>query len=87
MLFVSLAHSGTQTKFDRLDVLVNNAGGVPMPGMVLTKEGYEPSFATMHLAHFLLTRQLLPMIEHCHGSLPLISSRQAIYHVSKQGGL
>jgi NAD(P)-dependent dehydrogenase (short-subunit alcohol dehydrogenase family) len=43
----------------RLDVLINNAGGV-RDRLVITDEGNEATFAANHLAAFLLTRQLMP---------------------------
>ena len=49
-------------RFDRLDVLVNNAGA----GFVRraeTVDGFERTFALNHLAYFLLTLKLLPLIE------------------------
>lgn len=45
----------------RIDALVNNAGGV-RDRMILTSEGNEVTFAGNHLGHFLLTRELLPML-------------------------
>lgn len=45
----------------RLDVLVNNAGGI-FPKRVLTKDGYELTFAVNHLAPMLLTQELLPAL-------------------------
>jgi len=47
---------------DRVDVLVNNAGGV-RDAIYTTKEGFEATFAANHLAPFLLTRELLPLLE------------------------
>ena len=46
---------------DRLDVLVNNAG-VWNSERVLTGEGVESTFAVNHLAYFLLTGLLLPLL-------------------------
>ena len=46
----------------RLDVLVNNAGGV-RDQQVITTEGTEATFAANHLAPFLLTRKLSPLLE------------------------
>jgi len=51
-----------QAKADRLDVLVNNAG-VFMKERVLTVDGFEATFAVNHLAPFLLTGLLLPLLE------------------------
>lgn len=45
-----------------LDVLVNNAG-VYMGKKTFTEDGYETTFAVNHLAPFLLTHLLLPLIE------------------------
>lgn len=47
---------------DRVHVLVNNAGGV-RDGLYRTSEGLEATFAANHLAPFLLTRELLPLLE------------------------
>lgn len=46
---------------DRVDVLVNNAGGMPSK-KVVTKEGNEENFAANHLGPFLLTRGLVPLL-------------------------
>jgi NAD(P)-dependent dehydrogenase (short-subunit alcohol dehydrogenase family) len=45
-------------KFDRIDVLVNNAGAI-FGSRALTAEGYERTFALNHLSYFLLTNLLL----------------------------
>ncbi|CCE01776.1 SDR family NAD(P)-dependent oxidoreductase [Bradyrhizobium sp. STM 3809] len=45
----------------RIDVLVNNAGGIMGP-RELTADGFEKSFQVNHLAAFLLTRLLLPRL-------------------------
>lgn len=49
-------------KYDKLNVLVNNAGALNMTREV-TVDGYELTFATNHLAYFLLTDLLLPALE------------------------
>lgn len=46
----------------RLDVLINNAG-VHMKRRELSADGYEMTFQVNHLAHFLLTVDLLPLLE------------------------
>jgi NAD(P)-dependent dehydrogenase (short-subunit alcohol dehydrogenase family) len=46
----------------RLDVLINNAGGV-RDRQIVTAEGTEATFAANHLAAFLLTRELMPLIK------------------------
>lgn len=47
---------------ERLDLLINNAGVMATP-RGLTKQGFELQVGTNHLGHFLLTQELLPMLE------------------------
>ena len=47
----------------RLDVLVNNAGMVTN-WYTATEDGYETQFAVNHLAPYLLTHELLPLLKH-----------------------
>jgi len=47
---------------DRIDVLINNAGGTGKE-KVLTAEGNEATFAGNHLGHFVLTNRLLPLLK------------------------
>jgi retinol dehydrogenase 12 len=49
-------------RYDRLDVLVNNAG-VIMPRRQSTADGLETTFATNHLGPFLLTNLLRRLLE------------------------
>ena len=48
------------TRGTTLDVLVNNAGVGPVKGM--TPDGYEIHIGVNHLGHFLLTRELGPVL-------------------------
>ena len=49
--------------YDRLHVLVNNAGFGRAPNeRMVTQDGHELRLQVNHLAHFLLTRMLLPLI-------------------------
>jgi len=50
-----------RARTDRLDVLVNNAGGVNKTRR-LTVDGFETTFAVNHLAPFLLTNLLLDLL-------------------------
>ncbi len=51
-----------KSKYARLDVLINNAGGV-FAKRQLTKDGLEYTFAFNHLAPFLLTNSLLDVLK------------------------
>jgi NAD(P)-dependent dehydrogenase (short-subunit alcohol dehydrogenase family) len=51
-----------QAKYDRLHVLINNAG-VYMPRRELTEDGLEMTLAVNHLAPFLLTNLLLDLLK------------------------
>ena len=50
-----------RNRCNRLDVLLNNAGTY-MTSRVLTEDGFETTFAVNHLAPFLLTRLLEPLL-------------------------
>ena len=49
-------------EFDRLDVLVNNAGIAGPEQHQESADGYELTFAVNYLSHFLLTLELLPKL-------------------------
>jgi len=51
-----------KAKYDRLDVLINNAGAAFLNRQV-TGDGFEKTFATNHLAYFLLTASLLELLK------------------------
>ena len=67
---------------DRVDVLVNNAGGMAKE-KVITKEGLEESFAGNHLGPFLLTNKLLPLLRNAAALMPAGSVR--IINTSSDG--
>ena len=54
-------------KYDRLDLLINNAG-VMMPPYGKTMDGFELQIGTNHLGHFALTGLLLDPLEKTAGS-------------------
>ena len=51
-----------KNKFNYLDVLINNAG-IMAPPKTFSEQGFEIQFAVNHLAHMLLTLELLPMLK------------------------
>ncbi|MCC5863697.1 MAG: SDR family NAD(P)-dependent oxidoreductase [Wenzhouxiangella sp.] len=54
---------GILDDFQRLDLLVNNAGiGSDENGRLVSADGLEPVFQVNYLAHFLLTELLVPMM-------------------------
>lgn len=66
---------------DRLDLLVNNAGAV-FTERRLSADGYEMSFAVNHLAHFLLTNQVLDLLQRTPGAR-VVSTASGAYKSSK----
>lgn len=74
----------------RIDVLLNNAGGVRDKRYV-TSEGTEETFAANHFAPFLLTRELMPLLEaaaadSAPGSVRVIAVSSLAY-LQSAGGL
>lgn len=51
-----------RARFDRLDVLINNAG-IFLTEYHETSEGFETQWMVNHLAHYLLTRRLLDLLK------------------------
>lgn len=49
-------------QYDRLDMLINNAG-LMIPPYMKTEDGFESQFGINYLSHFLLTGLLLPILE------------------------
>jgi NAD(P)-dependent dehydrogenase (short-subunit alcohol dehydrogenase family) len=62
------------SRFDSLDLLINNAG-VMTPPYAKTKDGFELQFGSNHLGHFALTGLLLPLLLHTeHSRVVTLSS-------------
>lgn len=62
-----------KAKLVSINVLINNAGGTNNK-RVLSKDGYEMTFAMNHLGHFALTLQLMPLLEKGHARIINVSS-------------
>ena len=62
-----------RSKLDRIDVLVNNAGGV-FGDRSPTVDGYEKTFQVNHLAAFLLTSRLMDRLIDSEGAVITTSS-------------
>lgn len=63
----------------RLDVLLNNAG-VYMSERQTSRDGFEMSLAVNHLAHFLLTALLLPLLK--KSAEPRVITLSSVAHMS-----
>jgi NAD(P)-dependent dehydrogenase (short-subunit alcohol dehydrogenase family) len=50
-------------RYTRLDVLINNAGGVMSNARATTAEGHETTIALNLLSPFVLTQELLPLVQ------------------------
>jgi len=60
-------------KFDRLDILINNAGVMMCP-FSKTEDGFEIQMGTNHLGHFALTGHLMPLLKKTPGSRVVATS-------------
>jgi NAD(P)-dependent dehydrogenase (short-subunit alcohol dehydrogenase family) len=58
----------------RIDVLINNAGGV-RDRQIITADGTEATFAANYLAPFLLTRELMPLLKASAAAEPAGTTR------------
>lgn len=54
-----------KARFDRIDILINNAGVMACP-LMHTADGFEMQLGTNHLGHFALTKHLMPLVEAGH---------------------
>ena len=81
-----------------IDVLCNNAGVMALPDTA-TVDGYDVQMQTNHLSHFLLTRELMPLLERAaesngearianHSSVARLSPSKDLHaeHLGKNGG-
>ena len=73
---IRAAGAEARDRFTHIDVLINNAGVMAAP-LSRTADGFEMQFGTNHLGHFLLTNELMPLIERGSG--------QRIVNLSSRG--
>jgi len=59
---IGAATSRARQRFDKIDILINNAGVMATP-FEHTTDGFERQFGTNHLGHFAMTAELMPLIE------------------------
>lgn len=59
---VKAAIADIKSKYQSIDVLCNNAGVMALEDKA-TKDGYDIQMQTNHLSHFLLTKELLPLLK------------------------
>jgi NAD(P)-dependent dehydrogenase (short-subunit alcohol dehydrogenase family) len=62
-----------KSKYDTIDVLCNNAGIVAYED-IATKDGYDIQMQTNHLSHFLLTKELFPLLQKSNDGRIVIQS-------------
>ncbi|MFW9921121.1 MAG: SDR family oxidoreductase [Candidatus Thorarchaeota archaeon] len=73
--------SEVKSRYEKIDVLVNNAGGVNQHRMV-TEEGNEVTLAVNHLAPFLLTHELLTLLK-CSDSPRIVNVSSSAHQMGK----
>jgi NAD(P)-dependent dehydrogenase (short-subunit alcohol dehydrogenase family) len=81
---VRAAAAEAHERFDRLDLLINNAG-VMHPPHQRTADGFELQFGTNHLGHFALTGLLLDLLRDTEGSRVVVLS--SLTHKMARRGL
>jgi len=67
---VSRAAAELRSQSEHIDVLINNAGGI-FPEREVSIDGFEMTLAANHLGHFVLTLNLMPLLQ--KGSARIIS--------------
>lgn len=70
---VRAAAEELKIKLFNINVLINNAGSAFLEKQI-SKDGFEMTFALNHLGHFLLTNELMPLLEKGHARIINVSS-------------
>ena len=68
---VKQAAATIKKKYKKLDVLCNNAGVMALDDYA-TKDGYDVQMQTNHLSHFLLTKELFPLLKAASGTARIV---------------
>jgi len=71
-----------QEKFERLDMLLNNAGIMGKP-WTITNDGYDIQLQTNHLSHFLLTKLLWDKLVNTPGQTRVVQHASAGHKMGK----
>lgn len=86
------AAESIKTKYEVVDVLVNNAGVMALPDQA-TPDGYDVQMQTNVLSHFLLTKELFPLLKKSdegrivnHSSMARLGPPLASEYFEKKGG-
>ncbi|HTH94444.1 MAG TPA: SDR family oxidoreductase [Rhodocyclaceae bacterium] len=79
----SVAEFGARLRnhYERLDMLINNAGVMAPAAREITRDGFELQLGTNHLGHFALTAHLLPLLR--RGDRPRVISLSSL--LARQG--
>ena len=78
---VKTAVQHIRTRYTKIDRIINNAGYSP-DVIAFTKDGYEKSFIANHLGHFVLTINLLDLLE-ASGEGRIINVSSTIHSLGK----
>lgn len=68
---VKMAVAAISEKYPKLDVLCNNAGIMAMEDKA-TSDGYDIQVQTNHLSHFMLTKELFPLLKKATGEARIV---------------
>ena len=73
---ISKLHAEFSAKFDRLDVLLNNAGAM-WGRREKTAQGHEMTFGVNHLGYFVMAQAFLPLLKATEGSRIINTASEA----------
>lgn len=71
----------------KIDVLMNNAGVMAIPERELTMNGYERTFQSNHLGHFLLTNLCIPFLLKASNTARVINVSSSAHQIPGASGL